>query len=70
MSEDSLARVRETYVTSVDLLQATIDAIEHNPDEVPQRPGHPQDVYADARAALDVVTGERIARTARAYAGL
>jgi len=64
------ARALSTFVTPVDLLQAAIDALEHNPEGAPQEPGHPQDVYADARAALDVVTGERIARTARAYAGL
>ena len=64
---DNLARVRVTYLTAVDLLQAAIDALEHNPEEIVPQPGHPQDVYGDARAALDVVAGERIARTTRAY---
>lgn len=58
-------QVRATYVTPVDLLQAAIDALENDPEETPQVRGHPQDAYADARAALDVVTGERIASTAK-----
>jgi hypothetical protein len=52
-------------VTAVDLLRHAIDALEHNPDEEPIEKGHPQDVYADARNALDAVTGLFIAETTR-----
>jgi hypothetical protein len=63
----SYEHAKHTFVTPVDLLQHAIDALEHNPEEEPVEAGHPLDVYARAKGALDVVTGMFIAETDRAY---
>lgn len=68
MNKSRAAR-EATYVTSVDLLRAAIDAIEWNPDETPQERMHPQDAYNEASNALAVVTGARIAETQRSWRG-
>jgi hypothetical protein len=59
--------VEATFVTSVELLRYALDALENNPDDEPIEKGHPVDVYARAKGALDVVTGMFIAETDRAY---
>ena len=52
-----------TFVTAVDLLREAADALENNPHDKEPEEMHPQDAWAEASAALDVVTGLAITLT-------
>ena len=61
------AAYQATFVTAVDLLRDAADALDNDPstDKQPEKM-HPEDAYAHAATALEIVTGLFLSVTERA----